>query len=166
MKISHPRFLIIGNQENVKLEFPGCLTKKTDSVQSGAYANPNIMSETVFSFPTVSFESIWGNCVLLFWRLLTCFVHMNYTLFQDTSIQGETPLSWPLWFRAADPGDISLYMSIYYEIEDISSVIRYRTLRLHYNVQVSITCTESESFWASLVLFPLFILLFFNYVVI
>ncbi|MCH85109.1 trafficking protein particle complex subunit 8-like, partial [Trifolium medium] len=80
MKISHPRFLIVGNQENVKLEFPGCLTKKSDSVQSGAHANPNMM--------------------------------------------------------AAVPGDISLYMSIYYEIEDISSVIRYRTLRLHYNVQV------------------------------
>ncbi|XP_045795851.1 trafficking protein particle complex subunit 8 [Trifolium pratense] len=106
MKISHPRFLIVGNQENVKLEFPGCLTKKSDSVQSGAHANPNMMSETVFSFPA------------------------------DTSVQGETPLSWPLWFRAAVPGDISLYMSIYYEIEDISSVIRYRTLRLHYNVQV------------------------------
>lgn len=106
MKISHPRFLIIGNQENVKLEFPGCLTKKIDSVQSDAHASPNVMSETVFSFPV------------------------------DTSIQGETPLLWPLWFRAAVPGDISLYMSIYYEIEDISSVIRYRTLRLHYNVQV------------------------------
>ncbi|KAI5425327.1 uncharacterized protein LOC127125569 [Lathyrus oleraceus] len=106
MKISHPRFLIIGNQENVKLEFPGCLTKKTDSERSSAHTNPNIMSETIFSFPV------------------------------DTSIQGETPLSWPLWFRAAVPGDISIYMSIYYEIEDISSVIRYRTLRLHYNVQV------------------------------
>ncbi|KAL5060385.1 hypothetical protein RYX36_031989 [Vicia faba] len=106
MKINHPRFLIIGNQENVKLEFPGCLTKTIGSVQTGAHANPNLMSETIFSFPV------------------------------DTSIQGETPLSWPLWFRAAVPGDISLYMSIYYEIEDISSVIRYRTLRLHYNVQV------------------------------
>lgn len=59
MKISHPRFLIIGNQENMKLEFPACLTKKTDSVQSDAHANPNIMSDTVFSFPEVSVESSW-----------------------------------------------------------------------------------------------------------
>ncbi|KAK7284775.1 hypothetical protein RJT34_19528 [Clitoria ternatea] len=104
MKISHPRFLIIGNQENMKSEFPSCLTKKTDSIQS--YAHPNIMSDTVFLFP------------------------------DGTSVQGETPFLWPLWFRAAVPGDISLYMSIYYEMGDVSSVIRYRTLRLHYNVQV------------------------------
>ncbi|KAJ1379074.1 trafficking protein particle complex subunit 8-like protein [Sesbania bispinosa] len=106
MKISHPRFLIIGNQENMKSEFPACLTKKTDSVQIDARANPNTMSDTVFSFP------------------------------EGTSVQGETPFLWPLWFRAAVPGDISLYVSIYYEMGDISSVIRYRTLRLHYNVQV------------------------------
>lgn len=72
MKISHPRFLIIGNQENVKLEFPACLTKKIDSVQSDAHASPNVMSETVFSFPVVSIESFQGSCVLLFWRLLMC----------------------------------------------------------------------------------------------
>ncbi|KAK7337326.1 hypothetical protein VNO77_17892 [Canavalia gladiata] len=107
MKISHPRFLIIGNQENMKSEFPACLTKKTGSVQIDVHANPkNIMSDTVFLFP------------------------------EGTSVQGETPFLWPLWFRAAVPGDISLYMSIYYEMGDISSVIRYRTLRLHYNVQV------------------------------
>ncbi|XP_057438916.1 uncharacterized protein LOC130730816 isoform X2 [Lotus japonicus] len=106
MKISHPRFLIIGNQENMKSEFPACLTKKINSVQGDAHANPNIMSDTVFSFP------------------------------EGTSVQGETPLLWPLWFRAAVPGDISLYMSIYYEVGDTSSVIKYRTLRLHCNVQV------------------------------
>lgn len=67
---------------------------------------------------------------------------MNFSLFQGTSVQGETPLLWPLWFRAAVPGDISLYMSIYYEVGDTSSVIKYRTLRLHCNVQVSVTFTE------------------------
>lgn len=90
---------------------------------------------------------------------------MNYTLFQDTSIQGDTPLLWPLWFRAAVPGDISLYMSIYYEIEDISSVIRYRTLRLHYNVQVSITCTEIKTFWASVVFISPHYTVILNYTV-
>lgn len=104
MKISHPRFLIIGEQENMKSEFPACLRKNTDSVQCDAHANS--MSDTVFLFP------------------------------EGTSVQGETPLLWPLWFRAAVPGDISLYMSIYYEMVDVSSVIKYRTLRLHYNVQV------------------------------
>ncbi|RDX88744.1 Trafficking protein particle complex subunit 8, partial [Mucuna pruriens] len=106
MKISHPRFLIIGKQENMKSEFPECLRKKTDSEQSDVHANPNIMSDTVFLFP------------------------------EGTSVQGEAPFLWPLWFRAAVPGDISLYMSIYYEMGNVSSVIKYRTLRLHYNVQV------------------------------
>lgn len=56
MRVSHPRFLIIGNQEDIKSEFPACLTKKTDSVQSDAHANPSIMSDTVFLFPEVSVE--------------------------------------------------------------------------------------------------------------
>lgn len=55
---------------------------------------------------------------------------------QDISIQGETPLMWPLWLRAAVPGNISLYVVIYYEMGDVSSVMRYRTLRMHYNLQV------------------------------
>ena len=57
MKISHPRFLIIGKQENMKSEFPACLRKRTDAVLSDVYANPNIMSDTVFLFPEVSVES-------------------------------------------------------------------------------------------------------------
>ncbi|TYK25328.1 trafficking protein particle complex subunit 8 [Cucumis melo var. makuwa] len=55
---------------------------------------------------------------------------------QDTLIQGGTPLLLPLWFRAAVPGNISLYVSIYYEMEDVSNIMRYRILRLHYNIQV------------------------------
>jgi len=85
---------------------------------------------------------------------------MIYTSFQGTSVQGETPFLWPLWFRAAVPGDISLCMSIYYEMGDVSSIIKYRTLRLHYNVQVSVMNAE-ENFWASLVLFSLYCNLFF-----
>lgn len=57
-------------------------------------------------------------------------------MFQDTLIQGGTPLLLPLWFRAAVPGNISLYVSIYYEMEDVSNIMRYRILRLHYNIQV------------------------------
>lgn len=56
MKISHPRFLNIGDQENLKTEFPSCLEKKTDSEQSGVRASSNNLSETVFLFPKVSDE--------------------------------------------------------------------------------------------------------------
>lgn len=58
------------------------------------------------------------------------------SVFQDTSIQGKTPLLWPLWLRAAVPGYISLYITVYYEMGDISSIIKYRTLRMHYDLQV------------------------------
>jgi hypothetical protein len=51
-------------------------------------------------------------------------------------VQGENPLLWPLWFRAAVPGNISLQVVIYYEMGDQSSAMRYRILRMHYNLQV------------------------------
>lgn len=56
MKISHPRFLNIGNQENIKSKFPACLLKKTDSVSSGANVHSFNTSDTVFLFPEVSIE--------------------------------------------------------------------------------------------------------------
>jgi hypothetical protein len=56
MKISHPRFLNIGDQENLKTEFPSCLEKKTDSEQSGVHGSSNNLSQTVFLFPKVSEE--------------------------------------------------------------------------------------------------------------
>ncbi|KAK9289806.1 hypothetical protein L1049_007966 [Liquidambar formosana] len=108
MKISHPRFLNIGNQENLKADFPACLEKKTNFDRTHLQAaEPDKVSQAVFPFP------------------------------EDTIIQGETPFLWPLWLRAAVPGNISLYITIYYEMGDISSVMRYRTLRMHYNLQVN-----------------------------
>lgn len=107
MKISHPRFMKIGSQESLNVEFPSCLEKKINSDQSRLQAEPDKVSHTVFPFP------------------------------EDTTIQGETPFSWPLWLRAAVPGNISLYVTVYYEIGDTSSVMRYRTLRMHYSLQVS-----------------------------
>ena len=56
MKISHPRFLNIGDQENLKTEFPSSLEKKKASEQSGVHASSNNLSETVFLFPKVSDE--------------------------------------------------------------------------------------------------------------
>ncbi|KAL9373909.1 hypothetical protein Peur_033529 [Populus x canadensis] len=103
MKTSHPRFLNIGKQEDLDLEFPACLEKKTNVSPP---ANPKIASHGVFLFP------------------------------EDLSVQGENPLLWPLWFRAAVPGNISLQVVIYYEVGDLSSAMRYRILRMHYNLQV------------------------------
>lgn len=64
------------------------------------------------------------------------FYGSHLSVFQDTSVQGKTPLLWPLWLRAAVPGDISLYITVYYEMGDISSIIKFRTLRMHYDLQV------------------------------
>uniref|UniRef100_A0A1J3CNT3 Trafficking protein particle complex subunit 8 n=1 Tax=Noccaea caerulescens TaxID=107243 RepID=A0A1J3CNT3_NOCCA len=55
---------------------------------------------------------------------------------EDVSLQGDRSLRWPLWLRAAIPGTISLYFTIYYEMENVSSIMKYRTLRMHYNLQV------------------------------
>ncbi|XP_007028000.2 PREDICTED: trafficking protein particle complex subunit 8 isoform X1 [Theobroma cacao] len=107
MKISNPRFLNAGNQRELNVEFPACLGKKTNVVQSGGHSNINKVLQNVFLFP------------------------------ENISVQEETSLSWPLWFRAAVPGNISLYVTIYYEMEDVSSIMKYRTLRMHYNLQVS-----------------------------
>ncbi|KAH0860716.1 hypothetical protein HID58_088977 [Brassica napus] len=55
---------------------------------------------------------------------------------KDVSLQGDRSLRWPLWLRAAIPGTISLYFTIYYEMENVSSIMKYRTLRMHYSLQV------------------------------
>ncbi|KAL1813358.1 hypothetical protein ACET3Z_023423 [Daucus carota] len=55
---------------------------------------------------------------------------------KDTEIHCKTPLLWPLWLWAATPGKFSFYMSIYYETGDISSIIKYRTLRIHHILEV------------------------------
>ncbi|EOA19805.1 hypothetical protein CARUB_v10000052mg [Capsella rubella] len=55
---------------------------------------------------------------------------------KDVSLQGDKSIRWPLWLRAAIPGTISLYFTIYYEMENVSSIMKYRTLRMHYKLQV------------------------------
>ncbi|MBA0625032.1 hypothetical protein Godav_010285 [Gossypium davidsonii] len=106
MKISNPRFLNAGNQSYLNVEFPACLEKKLNVEQSGGHANAKKMLQNVFHFP------------------------------EDISVQEETSLSWPLWFHAAVPGNISLYITVYYEMENVSSIMKFRTLRMHYNLQV------------------------------
>lgn len=58
MKISHPRFLNIGKQESLNMDFPSCLEKKTDSGWSCLQADSSNISESVFMFPEVSAQSV------------------------------------------------------------------------------------------------------------
>nr|KJB61957.1 hypothetical protein B456_009G393900 [Gossypium raimondii] len=109
MKISNPRFLNAGNQSYLNVEFSACLEKKLNVEQSGGHANAKKMLQNVFHFP------------------------------EDISVQEETSLSWPLWFHAAVPGNISLYITVYYEMENVSSIMKFRTLRMHYNLNFALT---------------------------
>lgn len=60
MKISHPRYLIIGNQEVMDMEFPACLERKTKSAWSDEHAKTNYThDERVFIFPEVSAEHLF-----------------------------------------------------------------------------------------------------------
>ncbi|KAK8570732.1 hypothetical protein V6N13_103136 [Hibiscus sabdariffa] len=80
--------------------------KKLNAEKSCGHTNGNKTPQNVFHFP------------------------------EDTSVQEEMSLSWPLWFHAAVHGNIPLYITIYYEMEGVSSIMKYRTLRMHYNLQV------------------------------
>ncbi|GLT94814.1 hypothetical protein SLE2022_125350 [Rubroshorea leprosula] len=106
VKISHPRFLDVGNQDELNIEFPACLEKKINVEKVGVHAKTNNMSQDVFLFP------------------------------EDIAVLEETPLRWPLWLRAAVPGEISLSIIVYYEMGETSSIMKYRTLRMHYNLKV------------------------------
>nr|GEV78526.1 trafficking protein particle complex subunit 8 isoform X1 [Tanacetum cinerariifolium] len=106
MKISHLRYLNIGNPEVLDVNFPACLEKKSSSVHKERDLDTTKLSETVFHFP------------------------------EGTVIHKDTPFSLPLWFRAATPGNVSLYLTVYYEIEDKLTVMRYRTLRIHHMLEV------------------------------
>lgn len=147
MKISHPRFLNVGKRESLNAKFPACLEKKT-SQDSDIHSDSDV-SHTVFLFPEVSIQFIpvcWGIILKIVTGVLLVLCFLSVSLLQDTTIQGETPLLWPLWFRAALPGNISLHISIYYEMGDISSAIRYRTLRMQYNLQVCTLISTMKSF--------------------
>lgn len=106
MKISQPRFLNIGTPEVLDVKFPACLEKGKSSAHKDADLDTTKQSETVFHFP----ENI--------------VIHKGASFFL------------PLWFRAATPGNVSLYLTVYYEIEDKSVAMRYRTLRTHHMLEV------------------------------
>lgn len=107
MNISHPRFIIPGDSSDLDLEFPQCLRKhvQSDSTAVSSEGTKENFKGSLFAFP------------------------------QDIKIEGGTTFSWPIWFHAATPGNFSLYLSIYYEMESTTD-IPYRTLRMHNNVEV------------------------------
>ncbi|XP_075488259.1 uncharacterized protein LOC142527363 [Primulina tabacum] len=105
VRVNHPRFINVADQEVIKQEFPTCLEKQADS-QNLTNLDTEKYTNSVFVFP------------------------------ETEPICWEKPLRWPLWFRAAVAGNVSLYITIYYEMEDKSTLIIYRTLRMHYNLEV------------------------------
>ncbi|WVZ60808.1 LOW QUALITY PROTEIN: hypothetical protein U9M48_010785, partial [Paspalum notatum var. saurae] len=107
MKISNPRFVIPGDSLDIDLEFPQCLKKHAKSENNivSSKTTKGNLKGLLFAFP------------------------------QDIEIQAGATLSWPIWFHAATPGNVSLYISLYYEMES-SSDIKYRTLRMHYNLEI------------------------------
>ncbi|XP_051131915.1 uncharacterized protein LOC127251976 isoform X2 [Andrographis paniculata] len=106
MRISHPRFLNVADEDVMNSEFPSCLRKQENLSETCTQVDVAKAANSIFVFP------------------------------ETRAISWETPLKWPLWFRAAAAGSISLYIIIYYEIEDGSSVLPYRTLCMHYNFEV------------------------------
>ncbi|WOK92067.1 trafficking protein particle complex subunit 8 isoform X1 [Canna indica] len=107
MKISHPRFLIPGCMEDLNMDLPECLEKQKINGTRKAPADVTANSKSLlFSFPV------------------------------DAIIQGETSFTWPLWFHAGLSGNISLYVSIYYEVASCSSDMTFRILRMHHDLEV------------------------------
>lgn len=108
MKLSNPRFLIPGDSSDIGLKFPHCLKRHVQSESSvvSAKTMKDNFKSLLFAFP------------------------------QDIEIQAGAALSWPIWFHAATPGNVSLYISLYYEMGS-SSDIKYRTLRMHFNLEVT-----------------------------
>lgn len=55
MKISHPRYLIPGNMEDLEMDFPECLEKQKSSGSKETPANVMLkFKNLLFSFPDVS----------------------------------------------------------------------------------------------------------------
>ncbi|XP_057823878.2 uncharacterized protein LOC131036088 isoform X2 [Cryptomeria japonica] len=112
LKINHPRFLIVGNLEDLDAEFPFCLeTQQNDKIDAirGNGNDSDIMTNSsnfIFTFP------------------------------KDFKIEGGSTILWPLWLHTGEAGNVSLNISIYYETEKALEQMTYRTLRMHYDVQV------------------------------
>lgn len=71
-------------------------------------------------------------------------------------VQRDAPLVWPLWLHPAAPGNVSLYIILYYEIENAESFIKYRTLRMFYNLEVCASTSERMLSYTLLFLLEIF----------
>ncbi|GMI79660.1 hypothetical protein like AT5G16280 [Hibiscus trionum] len=90
--------------------------KKMNVEKNGGHTNGNKTSQNVFHFP------------------------------EDISVQEEMSLSWPLWFHAAVPGNIPLYITIYYEMEGVSRT-RLRVLpSMDVSFELSARPSRSQEF--------------------
>ncbi|PKA59768.1 N-acetyltransferase [Apostasia shenzhenica] len=106
MTVSHPRFLIPGNLECLHLEFPNCLEKRSGLKTNDGFAVVQKSKNLLFSFPN------------------------------DVSIRAGETFLWPLFIHIEFSGKVSLFLSVYYEVENYCSDMIYRTLRMHYDVEV------------------------------
>ncbi|XP_068668294.1 uncharacterized protein [Aristolochia californica] len=107
MKVSHPAILIPGSLEDMDVDFPGCLEKQINHEHSDVQ--------------TTDVKKSSGSLVVFP---------------ESTVIQGGTTFSWPLWMHSGVSGRISLYISVYYEVENCSNEMNYRTLRMSYEFEV------------------------------
>ncbi|KAG9443300.1 hypothetical protein H6P81_014640 [Aristolochia fimbriata] len=107
MKVSHPAILIPGSLEDMDVDFPSCLEKQSSHEHIGVR--------------TTDVKRSGGRLVLFS---------------ESTVIQGGSTFSWPLWMHTGVPGRISLFISIYYEVENSSSEMNYRILRMVYELEV------------------------------
>lgn len=132
MKISHPRYLSYGNVDSLKVGYPACLEKKINFGRADPVVCADDVLQSVYLFPAVGVVMVlyasFSNYFLV--SCLSCYD------IQDTTVSGDTPFSWPLWFHASEPGTLSLYIVLCYEIEDTESFMKYRTLRMCYNLEV------------------------------
>ncbi|KAE8725145.1 SYP121 protein [Hibiscus syriacus] len=106
MKISNPRFLYAGNQRELNVDFPACL-KKMNVEKSSGHTNGNKMSQNVFHFPEDI--SVQEKNIIIMATLVSCCCSRKYSF---------------------------VHYNIYYEMEGVSSIMKYRTLRMHYNLRV------------------------------
>ncbi|CAN6466715.1 unnamed protein product [Victoria cruziana] len=107
MAIGNPRFVIPGREKDLNLDFPRCLQDLTIPDENNATEIlVNSSKSSVHIFP------------------------------KDATVEGLKSFHWPLWFHVGMVGSICLDLSVYYEMENPSDEMGFRTLRMHYSLEV------------------------------
>ncbi|KAJ3669964.1 hypothetical protein LUZ60_010288 [Juncus effusus] len=107
MKISHPRYLIPSNSQELNNSFPQCLEKTENKLEN----TQDVIKNNKETFNSLLFP------------------------FSKDASAGET-FTWPIWLHCAKTGKFSLFISICYEMENPSCGMTYRTLRFHHTLDV------------------------------